>query len=256
MNTMWKLMLAGLVALAFAACSEDGEPVDTDTGSDETPDNTDAFDLNTLVNNTYLVAFNVGYWVAPPVATEEIGGYVPQFALQIKTVDTTAGTITGLLGTANEDGSQNLCNGTMEVSGTIDATGVFAFAPVDFEAIITGPEKQTIATIRGFALGGTFANGGDNFIRGILDATLDFRDVACIFTLITDEANRTPEYICDMLSTYDENIPYSCESCPQEPSVFQCSVMQAKTFKSSKVNLNLQPVAASDPSCIQDQSCL
>jgi hypothetical protein len=162
----------------------------------------------------------------------------------------TNNTFEAILSTANEDGTQNMCAKTGTVTGTLTDNVAFAFDPLDFEALLSGPEKTTKAPIHGLSIAGKFTDQGAGFNRGVLDALMDFRDIACIFTLL-EEDDRTAETICVRMT----DMGYTCETCPFDAAVSQCVTMKAELFKAAAVDFDLTPVADFDTSCYPDQSC-
>jgi hypothetical protein len=197
------------------------------------------------------VDFLPGYWRTPRNVGQEIGEYVPGLLFQILAVDVTTNRFDAILTTANEDGTQNPCAKTATMTGTITDNIAFTTDPMDFVAFLTGPDKTTVAPIHGLALSGSFIDQGAGFNHGVLDALMDFRDVACIFTLI-EENDRTAETICIRMT----DLSYTCETCPFDPAVSQCVTMKAELFKAQAVDIDIVPVTDFDRTCYPDQSCL
>ena len=100
------------------------------------------------------------------------------------------------------------------------------------------------------AIAGKFIDQGAGFNHGVLDALMDFRDIACIFTLL-QENERTAETICTRMRDMSD----TCETCPFDPAVSQCVTMKADLFKAQPVDIDLVPVTDFDKSCYPDQSC-
>lgn len=259
MNTMIKMLWAGLFIFAAISCEEDsddgnngGSDSDSDTGGDDS-DDTDTFDLATLTDKVYYIQFDKGYWTTPEYAGEEVGSYVPGFLLKISNIDTAAGTFSALLGTADDSGAQNACNKTVTVTGTLDAGGAFVTDAIDFDAIITGAEDsegsipQAVAPIHNFSIGGTFVSGGDRFKSGVMDAVMDFRDIACLFSLIEDKEDRNAENICSLMKS---TVGYDCEVCSFETDATVCVTMKAQGFKASAVDASMTEVDDFDMTCV------
>ena len=274
MNTMWKLMLAGLVAFAFAACGEEpSDGTDTDNnGSDSISDdpnlNTAALaDKTSLIGQTYLVAFEQNWWNKPEDVGADIGAYVPGFLLKFTAVDPVAMTFQGLLGTADEDGSQNPCNKTAAVSGVLEdkplgdgsRSTFFKTTAIDFDAILTGPPDNTtnipphaIAPIHSFELGGSFTDQGAGYKNGSVDAVMDLRDISCLFMLINNPADRNPTYICQEMK---DTLDYDCEVCPFESTISNCVVMQALYFRGSVATSDVVEVPDFVAGCVDTSAC-
>ena len=148
------------------------------------------------------------------------------------------------------------------VSGTLTDTTSTAFktAPIDFDAILTGPpdantniEPNTIAPIRSFILGGSFTNQGASYKNGSIDAVMDLRNISCLFMLITDPANRNPTYICNEMKT---SLGYTCETCADNSS--NCVVMQALYFRGNEVSqvpTNVSVVPDFVAGCVDTSAC-
>ena len=162
-----------VLGFVIGACDPRLQDVDTDIdgiGSDPVEDifadTTPIVDKQTLVGRSSLISFNQDYWTQPPNVGPALGAYVPAFLLTVTTVNSD-GTFEGLLGTAKDDGTQDMCSKTATVAGTLTDTAstTFSVNAADFDAILTGPMDQTnrvtpkvIASIHGLSLGGTFIN--------------------------------------------------------------------------------------------------
>jgi hypothetical protein len=200
--------------------------------------------MDRFIGKTYIVGFDPGYWTTPKDVGSEIGAYVPAFVFQITAVD--GDDFTALLGTATGDGEQDMCNKTIEVTGTLDDNPHFILAPVDYEAIVTGAEIAVISPIYNFSISGSFADEGASFKRGQLDALMDLRDIAPLFHLVSEDS-RTAENLCEMMN---DELSYECEVCPFDSSASLCVTLKAEMFKAAAVALDLQEVAAMDESCL------
>lgn len=255
--------------LGAVACGEEPDPDgggdgdadgDADGDSDTDPVDSDTFDLDTLAGKTYLIKFDKGYWTTPPNVGEEVGSYVPGFLMQITAVDKVAGTFTGILGTADENDAQNTCNKTASITGTLTADAKFSVNALNvFEAILSGPEDsetgnapETVAPIHDFSISGTFDNQGDRIAKGEMNAVMDFRDIDCLFALISNPDDRNAENICELMSN---SLGYDCETCPFEASTALCVSMKAELFKSYVSTETVTEVADFDMSCVNDADC-
>ncbi len=267
-------MLSVLFIIQIISCGT--EPDENDSEQNDTQDSEDKDtsvasqidDLSTLVDKAYLIKFDKGYWYSPKDVGQEVGMYVPGFVFQFKTVSDD-GTFTAIVGTSDEDGKQNVCNKTFSMTGKIEnttetnGTDITSFNTdtIDIEAILSGPldentnkNPQTIAPIRNFSIGGIFVDQGNGFKKGTMNALMDFRDIACLFALLSEE-DRNADNICGLM--YD-TLGYNCESCPFDTAVSHCVTMKAELFKASAVDVSIVEVAEFDRSaaCLDDSACL
>ncbi len=268
MKAMMNLMWLGLATLLFAACGED-TPADTDTGveqeSDTNVDTTTVTPLDKLLDKAYYIQLDKQYWNKPNnYVGNDIGGRVPPFVFKFTSITPTDaagnGTFTALFGIGNENGTQDLCNKTYEVSGVLSSPAggstTFQFNPIDLSMIIEGNDEDSdgiptalIAPVYNFSIGGTFVNQGARFKLGTINAVLDSRTVACMFTVLTDP---TPDNFCTRMSS---DFGHNCEACSYTGGDSQayCVTLGAEAFKIDEVvGLAVAPVADFDQTCIID----
>jgi hypothetical protein len=259
------LLIVSLAAmLSLVACGDeptdepsDGGRNENGTDSGNAQDDLSAIaDLNTLVNKSFVVDIDPNYWTQPPGIGAEIGAYVPKFAFQIKTVDTVGLTFTALMGAAI-NGAQDMCTQTSLLTGTITTNTAggnsFAFGPVDLPGmVITGPDPEYIkaeAIIRQFHLSGDFVNQGDKFKNSSLGGVMDLREIAKVFTLISDPNDRTPEGIC----AQGADLGFVCEECAHDtatPKAVSCLTTLSSLFKVNAVELMMTDVTAVGAQCL------
>ena len=211
-----------------------GGDTGTETGSELPADNTPVSPLTQLVNKTYVLKIDKTAWTKPSgTAGEELGGFTPTFAFTISAVDEVAMTFTGLLGIAKDDGTQDTCNKTYPITGTLDnATGSTTFTittqPADIQAIIVGPDPYPTAkaTLRHFTLTGQFQDQGAKYKYGTLESELDGREIFNLFVLM-DPVPANPDQLCSNL--YSLGTP--CEACTFEPATTYCLGVKAEAIK-------------------------
>ena len=197
---------------------------DTDTDADDDIDDEPIEDLTTLETNSFILDIKEEDWTEPVGVGGEIGGYVPLFAFEIRGVDGTD--LDVLMGTADGN-EQDKCNKTESFEGVVDPNPDFIIGPGEFEAIITGEESKVIATVHDLTISGTFTGQGTGFAENVLTATVDFRDIAELFTLLTDP---TADKICETAP----NMGFECEECPFDGQTY-CISLKAQNFKATQI---------------------
>jgi hypothetical protein len=261
MKAMTNLMLIALCALFFSGCGDD--PADTDTDSeivDTNVDTTVVADLQTLVGKSYYILLNQDYWDEPTKDVgPEIGSHIPGFIFTFQSVDSVGMTFTALFGIADAAGIQDPCNKTFDVTGTFGTSPAgsttFAFNAMEVQMIIAGNDEDSdveptkkVAPVHGFAIGGTFVNQGDRFKSGFIDALIDVRDVACMFTILEDP---TPDGFCSKMAS---EFGYACQACAYTgaPAGNYCVPLGANAFKIDAGTTALAVDPDLDMTCVVD----
>ncbi|MBN2343495.1 MAG: hypothetical protein JXX29_04845 [Deltaproteobacteria bacterium] len=266
METQLKLSgLVGLFCLLLLSCgdktgdeADDSDNIDTndsDTASDsgtdvdsesdtpsETLDATPLEDVSVILANTYaLDEIPAANWTPSGVGAE-LGGYVPIFAFTV--VEIAQSALTTSMGTMN-DGVQDMCSATASCSGTIADNPDFLIGPTNLETVIEGNGAFEVATIHDLSISGSLVNGGDAFIDGTLKATVDFRDIYELFTIMFTDP--TPEKICNTAPT----MGFACEECEHDGELF-CMHLTASNVTGQVVSgLQLTEVVAASAECAE-----
>lgn len=208
------LLLAPLLGLT-AACGADPEPEKQ--------------------SEVYLLDVTEQDWAEPRGIGTEIDAFVPNFLMKIEGETDT--TVDVLIAAAGPDGKQDPCNSTSMVTGTKGAEFV-TFGPTEFPLHIQHVDEPIAVNglIYGFTISNVLPKGGALSEDGELVATMDFRDIYKLFTLII---NPTPETVCTAL----EESYGSCQPCPNDGQPF-CLTVKAVYLGASKRVGSIKPVDA------------
>lgn len=228
--------VATLLALSLLAvgCGGGG-----DGGDDSNPDADEETAALAWEGNTYLLEVPSGNWTEPRGIGRDIGPFVPRFLIRVD--GASDGTIDVTLGTAvRETETQEMCNPTHPVQGSIDAEMNVQIGPTDFPVHLkhTTEPIQVNATIREISFTNVLPSDGQTEGQGQLIAVMDFREVIDLFTLL---AVPEPMAACNALeSTFDA----PCEACPQDDESF-CLSLTAEELVAAESTIDMQDVAAS-----------
>lgn len=215
--------LALLLGLS-TACSSEAEP---DPGPETNPWN----------GKTYLLDVTERDWAEPRGIGSEIDNFVPNFLMRIE--GESPDTFDVVMATATPDGVQDPCNLTSMVTGTRGADGV-AIGPTEFPLHIQHTEEPVAVDgpIYDFKLTNVLPRGRALSEEGELVATMDFRDIYELFTLID---NPTPELVCQELGgMYGDCVP-----CPNDGEPF-CLTVKAIYLGAAPTDTAIEPIDAID----------
>ncbi len=234
----------------------------TDTASEIAP-----IDLvSRLEGESYFIHPSSGYWNKPNrLLGNELGGRIPPFVFQFSSITPTDtagnGTFVALFGIGREDGTQDMCDKTFEMTGTLTTSArgetSFAFDPFDLRMIIYGNDEDSdafptalVVPVHSFSIGGTLVDRTSDIKQGIIRSELDFRDVACLFAMVNPP---TADNLCSMIA---RDYEVECSACSYDggDGATFCIPLGAEAFKVDAVlGLTIVPVADFDEaSCIVD----
>lgn len=216
-----------------------------DTGSAVESDSDSSFpalpDLASLQNRVFVLAIAPGNWTKPAGVGSEIGTYVPSFAFEVESVD--GNELDVLLGTVDGE-EQDPCGKTHAIEGSVEQNPHFDLGPVDFETVVTGPEKSVIATIYGLGIEGDFTENGGKIRYGRFTGVIDIRE---IYELFNKLPNPTAELICQTAPT----LGFQCEACPTDDESF-CITVVAENLSINEVSsLSLDQVVEIEAVCVE-----
>jgi len=138
------------------------------------------------VGKTYLLRTSAGDWTTPRGIGQDIGPYVPGFLLRIDSADGTNVGIT--IGTVPAETSmspldmQDACTATQAVVAQSATFPGITIGPLDFTTYLTNMGYAVNAHIRGLTFSNVLPGAAEPV--GTLTATLDFREVAHLLTLL------------------------------------------------------------------------
>jgi hypothetical protein len=221
--TRGPLLLAPLLGLS-TACSVVAEP---DPGPETNPWN----------GKTYLLDVTENDWSEPRGIGSEIDDFVPNFLFRIEGESPESFDV--VMATATADGLQDPCNLTSIVTGAKGPDGV-AIGPTKFPVHIQH-NVDPIAVdgpIYDLTLMNVLPKGEKTSETGELVATMDFRDIYELFTLVEDP---TPETVCEVLA---ESYP-PCAACPDDGLPF-CLTVKAIFLGATAIESPIEPIDAID----------
>jgi len=197
-------------------------------------DDDDTTESPSWVGQTFVLNVPAASWYEPEGISSDLGGFVPQFAIQIN--GESGGNLDVMLGTADATGAQEMCNPTTTTTATASYPNV-QIGPVDFPIYLKHAREDIAvnATVYGLTITNVLPDGDTVATAGELVATLDTRDVHSMFTLLGD--NPTADDVCNALG----NMGISCEPCPADQQVY-CLTMKARRLGATEG----QPIQAVD----------
>jgi hypothetical protein len=226
--------------------NETNSKTSNNDGSDSSSDNTSsADDVTALSTKTYALAVPIKNWTKPAGVGAKIGRYVPTFAMSIQSVAKGASTSFDVLMGTLKDNDQNTCNKTKMLNGVVSQDAAFTIGPDEFEVVIEGPKDSAKATMHGLSITGIFVDNGAKFKNGTLTATMDFRDIYMLFTLVP-LANPNPDMICRMAP----NMGFQCEPCPTDGLVYCMTIKATNLHAEDLPDLSIQEVTDYAQDCM------
>jgi hypothetical protein len=226
-----KLLLPFVLALATGCSSESPNP-------DPEP----APPTNPWNGQTYLLDVAARNWAEPRGIGQEIDDFVPNFLFRVDGESPDSFRVT--MATAHEDGMQDACNKTSELDATATLPDTM-IGPAEFPLHIQHVNEPIAVdgTIYNFTIKDVLPDGDTLSTTGELTATMDFRELYPLFTLLVDP---TPESVC---SAFEMSYSAPCEPCPNDGEAF-CLTVKANTLGAVPYDGTIEPVDSVDPSCI------
>jgi hypothetical protein len=226
--TFTPLTAAFLLALT-TGCSAPAEPEQT-------------AETNQWNGQTYLLDVVEEQWSEPRGIGGEIDAFVPNFLMRVEGESPDTFNVT--IATAKADGTQDLCNRTKTFTATRSETGEI-IGPDEFPLYIQHTEEPDLAVngvVYDFTFKDILPNGDAMSTVGELSATMNFRHLYPLFTLLIDP---TPEAVCTALQdSYGE----PCAACPGNGEPF-CLTVKAIELGATPTDVAIQQVDTPDPSC-------
>jgi hypothetical protein len=212
------LLVAPLLGLSTACVAEEPE-------------------TNPWNGKTYLLDVTERDWAEPRGIGSEIDLFVPNFLMRIEGESPEEFDVE--LATATAEGVQDTCNLTSMVAGTKGPDGV-AIGPTTFPLHIQHTEEPIAVDgpIYDFKITNVLPQDGKTSDSGELVATMDFRDIYELFTLVEDP---TPETVCEVLA---ESYP-PCAPCPDDGEPF-CLTVKAIYLGATATSTEIEPIDVID----------
>jgi len=225
-----------ILALSVAGCSESKD------GSDGTSAG--------WQGRTYVLDVPPANWSEPEQVGDEMGGFVPDFLIQVEESDGDVHTVT--LGAADTTGAQDTCNPTTRVQTVAQPYPSVQIGPTDMmlrlQWVADDPAESVtvLATGRGLTMTNVLPDGDVPAEEGELTATMDAREVYPLFHILPDP---NPEAVCNALASFEA----TCGPCPHDGENF-CLALTARYLGATEVaDVDLEQVDADslDPSCTE-----
>lgn len=157
------------------------------------------------VGKTYLLRTTAGDWITPRGIGAEIGPYVPGFLLRVDSANGTEVGVTIATVPAAGPDMQDTCTATKLVAAQSPAPGSLTIGPLDYVMYLVNLDYAVHATVYGLK----FENVLD--AEGTLTATLDFRELAHLLTVLTQP---DAEEACRALENSGGVQNAMCQPCP------------------------------------------
>jgi hypothetical protein len=198
-------------------------------------------ETNPWHGKTYLLDITSRNWAEPRGIGQDIDDFVPNFLLRVDGDAPDAFDVT--LGTADATGVQDGCNMTSVLGATASPPGV-TIGPDRFPLHVQHVDEPIAVdgTIYDLTIKDVLPDGDAPSVNGELTATMDFRELYPLFTLLVDP---TPETVC---AAFEMTYTTTCAPCPNDGEPF-CLTVKANTLGAVPSDSAIEPVAAVDPSC-------
>lgn len=233
--------LAFSLLLGLATACGAGE--EDDDGTDMVTPGVGAGDTTPWAGQTFILSIPEANWSEPMGLGAEIGPFVTPFLIRI---DDAAGNLT--LTTANAAGQQEMCNPTVSATAANVPYPDSQIGPTRFPMHVkhvTEPGLQVNAVIHDLKLASVLPSNEGPATKGMLTAVMDMRDLAPMFTALTD---RTPDSVCRSLQ---DALGAPCTACPHDGAAY-CLQIEAVFLGATPWVGELTPVVegSTDPSCV------
>jgi hypothetical protein len=182
---------------------------------------------------TYLLRTVDADWATPRGIGKDIGPYVPGFLLHVDSATgNEVGVTVGTVPAAGPD-EQDPCTATQAITGMSAAAPSISIGPTDFTSYLVNGDYAVNAHIRGLQFSNVLPGGTD----GTLTATLDFREVVNLLTLL---ATPDPNTACTAL---EQSGDATCEPCPQDGQPY-CLTIVATPVEAVEYTGAFAPIAS------------
>jgi len=248
-NRLACALTLGFLSLSLAGCS----------GGDDDDKNTEP-QANAWAGKTYLLTVPKTKWVIPRGIGADIDGYVPSFILKIDDTGTSA-----LVGTAEpnatpENAAQDPCTPTSTFSFSATYPKM-TLGPVSMRVHILNPAEnagednvQETGDVYNLTFKDILPNGSTPSTTGVFTATMDFTQLAPLFTALGGGANK--DSVCEELEKSYGEYGGECLACPTNEMQPYCLTIQGEQVGAVEApNVAIAPVVeASRPeSCIPEK---
>jgi hypothetical protein len=190
---------------------------------------------------TYLLDIQSQDWSEPRGIGSEIDAFVPSFLLRVDGDAPDAFDVT--IGTADAAGEQDTCNPTNAFGATASPPAM-TLGPTQYSLFIQHTDEPVAVegTIYDLTIKDVLPDGDTPSSVGEFSATMDFRELYPLFTLIVDP---TPDKVCTLL---EDSYSSACAPCPNDDEPY-CLTVKAIGLGATPWSGAMEPVDAIDPSC-------
>ena len=210
-----KAIMTNRLACALTLCVLSLPLVGCSSGDDDAANTTPG----TWADKTYLLTVTKTQWTIPRGIGSEIDGYVPSFIMKVDASGTSM-----LLGTAEpnatpENAKQDMCSPTFTFPFTASYPKM-DLGPLPMRIHIVNPAEnagedsvQETGDVFDLTMKDVLPNGSTPSDSGVFTATMDFTQLAPLFTALGNGADK--DGVCSAL--YDEFHTYPggmCSACP------------------------------------------
>lgn len=197
---------------------------------------------NPWSNKTYLLDIDSVDWAEPRGIGKGIDDFVPSFLLHVSGDDPNAFDVT--LGIV-KDGAQDRCNRTSVVGATASPPRS-TIGPSQVPLFIQHASDPSAVegTIYDLTIENVLPNGDEPADSGKLSATLDFRE---LYPLVTVLIQPTPDSVC---ASFEKTYAAPCAPCPSDGEPY-CLTVAATYLGATPTDTPVEAIDAVDPSCLK-----
>jgi hypothetical protein len=199
-------------------------------------------EANAWSENTYVLDIASENWYEPRGIGGDIDDFVPRFLLH---ADSGAPEDFGVtVAPGKETGEQDLCSATRVLRATSSPPSS-TLGPSEYSLFIQHVSEpvSVVGTVYDLTMKNVLPDGDRISEVGEFSATMDFRDLYPLFTLIV---NPTPEAVC---TTLEDSYGVPCTACPNDGGPY-CLTVKANGLGATPTSTALAPVGdVTDPAC-------
>lgn len=203
---------------------------------------------NAWAGKTYLLTVPKSKWTIPRGIGQDIDGYVPSFILKVDASGTSV-----LVGTAEpnatpENAVQDVCSPTSSFDFTASYPKM-QLGPLAMRVHILNPAEnsgednvQETGDVYNLTMTDVLPNGSTPSTTGVFTATMDFTQLAPLFTALGGGANK--DAVCEELGkAYGDYPGGMCAACPTSEAQPYCLTIQGEQVGAVEApNVALVPV--------------